>query len=266
MRNDAALRNYLDTCLAFLKRNPTMRFYKPAPPLSPRHSSPSSPNLGTSVSSTPNPASFTQPTMNGQVPPGGDEPNMEHHTGETAIDHVVIIRKLTELHGLVKKRREVLHELESAHVLLAREVMAAVAARIRESSNTLTVKEKIVQYLPSRKKTKLQAKKREENLDMLVDALGSYLPTGSKELELWKTRRTKKEKDNNEGNVEEGEGNKTIWEVLAELPQETLDAFQPVTKLKFFRGQIAPSIDLYLTKLNLLTVSFERVSSVHTSL
>lgn len=227
MRNEAAIRNYLDTCLTFLKSHPTMRFYKP--PLPSRPSSGGSP---------------AQPGNTTPASPAIGAP----YEGETTIDHIVIIRKLTELHGLVKKRREVLHELESAHVGLAREVMAAVAARIREQAHQRTLKEKIHDIRPKRKSTKELKDRRDENIDMLVEALGSYLPVDSKEAELWKEQNLEKRQM-------EDSSVKTIWQALAELPQEALDAYQPVTKLKFFRGQIAPSIDLYLTKLNLLTVS-----------
>jgi hypothetical protein len=231
MRDEAAIRNYLDTCLKFLKSHPTMRFYKPAP-VRPSSTSSGSP-LQTSATSTP-----ASPAI-GSL---GD--------GKTAIDHVVIVRKLTELHGLVKKRKEVLHELESAHVLLARDVMNAVAFRVRTQANQLTLREKISQIMPKRKSTKENTQRRHENIDLLVDALGRYLPNGSKELELWKQQNPEKRVDNS---------SKTIWETLSDLPQETLDEYQPVTKLKFFHGQIAPSIDLYLTKLNLLTVSANRL-------
>lgn len=253
MRNEEALRSYLDTCLAFLKRNPSVRFFKP--PLPSRPESYSTPQLGTDNNhNTPANGEASSPTSP-RLSNDEGTPRMTLPEGESEIEHVVIVRKLTELHGLVKKRREVLHELESAHVLLAREVMQAVAYRIREKNNALTMKERIKVHLPSRKKTKLQHSQREENLDMLVDTLARFLPVDSKERALWKAQKDQ-EKLSNEGDSDDADelSSKTIWEALAELPQETLDSYQPVTKLKFFRGQIAPSIDLYLTKLNLLTV------------
>lgn len=231
MRDEAAIRNYLDTCLNFLKSHPSMRFYKPAP-IRPSSSSSRSP---VQASATSSPASPAIGSVNDK---------------STAIDHVVIVRKLTELHGLVKKRREVLHELESAHVALARDVMNAVAARVREQANRLTLKEKVSRITPKRKSTKENERRRQENIDLLVDTLGGYLPAGSLELDLWKQQNPEKRDDGS---------SRTIWEAMSDLPQESLDAYQPVTKLKFFHGQIAPSVDLYLTKLNLLTVSFQRL-------
>lgn len=263
MRNEDALRNYLDTCLAFLKRNPSVRFFKP--PLPSRPESYSTPQLGTdnnNSSNTPAHGEASSPTSP-RLSNGEGTPRMTMHEGESEIKHVVIVRKLTELHGLVKKRREVLHELESAHVLLAREVMQAVAYRIREKNNALTLKERIKVHLPSRKKTKLQHSQREENLDMLVNTLAKFLPVDSKERALWKAQKDQEKLGNEGGDSDDADelSSKTIWESLTELPQETLDSYQPVTKLKFFRGQIAPSIDLYLTKLNLLTVSYTSFGS-----
>lgn len=165
---------------------------------------------------------------------------------EQAIDHIVIVRKLTELHGLIKKRREVLHELETAHVQLARSVMAAVAARVRKEAHAETLKEKVKDAIPRKRSTQEADSRKQENIDALVEALGCYLPVGSKESRLWQEQKKEKNLDRMP---------QTIWEALADLPQEVLDEYQPVTKLKFFRGQIAPTIDLYLTKLNLLTVS-----------
>lgn len=136
------------------------------------------------------------------------------------------------------KRRAVLHELESAHVLLARAVMDAVAARVRYNCGALTLKERF-----SRHKNQV---KNGEKLDALVKALGSYLPCDSKELKLWQFLNPDKQ------NLLP---TKTLWEAIAELPKDLLDSYQPVIKLKVFRGQVAPSIDYYLTKLNLLTVS-----------
>lgn len=232
MRNEEAIRNYLDTCLVFLKNHPTIRFYKPA------LSSPSSPSSSANTNSPQGPMSLNVPSP---------VIRSSSSSGETAIGHIVIVRKLTELHGLIKKRREVLHELETAHVQLARAVMSAVAVRVREQSKARTPKEKIKAMLPSRRSTREGTALKQETIDVLVETLGCYLPKGSRELYLWQASSKEKSLD---------PGKKTIWEALADLPQETLDAYQPVTKLKFFRGQIAPSIDLYVTKLNLLTVSF----------
>ena len=157
------------------------------------------------------------------------------------IDHVVIVRKLTELHELVEKRKSVLHELESAHVRLAREVMSAVAARVRETTQCQKFTELIREKLPFKKD-----EKDTENLDMLVEKLGPFLQVDSREAKLWQDMHHEKQAN---------PPAQTIWEALADLPAESLDIYQPVTKLKFFRGQVAPSIDYYLTKLNLLSVS-----------
>jgi hypothetical protein len=157
------------------------------------------------------------------------------------VDHVVIVRKLTELHELVEKRKSVLHELESAHVRLAREVMSAVAARVRETMQRQNITELVRKKLPFKKD-----EKDTENLDILVEKLGQFLQIDSREAKLWQETHQQKQ---------EGPPSQTIWEALADLPAESLDTFQPVTKLKFFRGQVAPSIDYYLTKLNLLSVS-----------
>lgn len=216
MRSEQALRTYFDSCLTFLKQNPSARFYEAAMPRD-------------STSPT------GSPTMQ------ADTPRTAVLPAHSMVDHVVIVRKLTELHELVEKRKSVLHELESAHVRLAREVMSAVAARVRETMQQQNITELVRKKLPFKKD-----EKDTENLDILVEKLGQFLQIDSREAKLWQETHQQKQ---------EGPPSQTIWEALADLPAESLDTFQPVTKLKFFRGQVAPSIDYYLTKLNLLSVS-----------
>lgn len=202
MRNEQSLRAYFDACLAFLKQNPNARFYHPALPAT-----------GSPV-----------------LPQGVDE--------GTAVDHVVIVRKLSELHELFKKRTEVMHLLESAHVELARSVMDAVAARLM-SGHDQSLAAKVAKHFPQKKKPENL-----EDIDALVEQLGGHLKVDSPEAKRWK-----------ELFPAAASAEKTIWETLSEVPAELLDPYQPVVKLKFFRGQVAPSIDYHLTKLNLLTVS-----------
>lgn len=248
MRTEEAIRNYLTTCLSFIKRNPSMKFYEAA--------------VSTSAAQSPRPSSspmLERAHPEQQASPvtadarEANEQNPAHPQNaledQNIIDHVLIVRKLTELHELVKKRREVLHELESAHVILAREVMRAVAAHVRSQSGKLTWRERLRQPLSPHKSTQA-SRKRLENLDTLTETFGSFLPACSFESELWLARNPEKRTLL---------PSRTIWEALADTPQELLDAYQPVTKLKVFRGQIAPSIDLYLTKLNLLTVRVQLI-------
>ena len=203
MRNEQALRDYFDACLTFLKQNPNARFYQPAFP------------AGSPV-----------------IPPGSEQ--------RSAVDHVVIVRKLSELHELVTKRREVIHLLESAHVELARQIMAAIAARLQEGREQSSIARKVKGILPKKKEEVNEA-----DLDLLVERLGPYLKVDSPEAKIWQ--------DRHPGVTMQPD--RSIWEALADLPTELLDPYQPIVKLKFFRGQVAPSIDYHLTKLNLLTVS-----------
>lgn len=216
MRNEKALTNYFDSCLSFIKTNPSAKFYEPAIPVS-------------------NPTTTANSPTIGQV--GEGQEVAAPVRPESSVVHVVIVRKLDELHELVDKRKEVLHELEAAHVVLAQQVMSAVAAHIRLQAKQPNLKERIL---------RVAEKKISKDVDTLVEALGPFLPVDSTEAKIW-----------NSSNPEKRTPlpNRTIWEVLADLPPPLLDPYQPTTKLKVFRGQLAPSIDYFLTKLNLLTVS-----------
>lgn len=233
MRNDQALREYFDGCLAFLKKNPTARFYESA----------FHPTDGISNGSSP-----TLTRHSSGFPPAGSAAAMSNPN--TAVAHVTIVRKLTELHELVEKRREVIHELESAHVILARTVMQAVGDRVRRRAHQSNLREKVLHR---------KEKGSTEALDELVEALGEFLPVDKLEYTLWQQMHPEKRSASLLPS-------RTIWEALADLSPELLDPYQPITKLKVFRGQVAPSIDYYLTKLNLLTVSHPDLTRIDSRL
>ena len=216
MRTEPALRHYFDSCLGYIKKNPPAKFSESAYPG--QSSVNTSPTVG---------APETHLTISAPSPIA------------TSIDHIVIVRKFSEIHELVTKRREVMHELESAHVLLARTVMSAVATHVRRKTRHTHVRERLLHRKEKETTETL------ETLDLLVESLGPYLQSDSPESKMWGGMTIEKRM---------AAPSRTIWESLADLPPTILDAYQPVTKLKVFRGQVAPSIDYYLTKLNLLTV------------
>jgi hypothetical protein len=219
MRTEKALVNYFDSCLTFIKQNPSAKFYEPAIPVSNTTTAGNSPVIGHA----------------------GDRESSEVQAPSrpgSSVVHVVIVRKLDELHELVDKRKEVLHELEAAHVNLARQVMSVVAAHVRIKAKQLTLKERLL---------RVKEKEVSQDMDILVEALGPFLQADSKEGKIWKSWNPEKRTIL---------PNRTIWEAMADLPPHLLDPYQPTTKLKVFRGQHAPSIDYFLTKLNLLTVSY----------
>lgn len=179
---------------------------------------------------------------------------------------VVLVRKQNELNELWINYKEVLHQLETAHVVLAQNAVAWARERIarqeREGavvavSAGLGEKEKPLPHTPEAvpltqrlaillhlapplelRNPDLEAEAREDD-EFLFEQLRPYLASETVTVD----QKTGQER--------------TIWHVLHDLDPMYLDRFQPLFKLRHFRGQKVPSIDYFLTKLNLLSALIE---------
>ncbi len=194
------------------------------------------------------------------------------------IERVVLVRKMSDLASLLEKREEVLKNLETAHIKLARNALKAVSEalgpkskteRLRSAANSLTFGQLASTFptgsldLERDAGTDDGADEGEDRLHLLVRTLAPYVEdlrsTGhdSHAHSRWPrwlhadktsfpcTSSTQKARAKPE---------KTVWEALLSLPRSTLDAYQPLIHLSaLFRGKTVPSIDYYTAKLNLLT-------------
>lgn len=188
--------------------------------------------------------------------------NVKSSSRRPLISAIVIVRKQGELNEQWAKYIEVQCQLEAAHVALAQNVANWVKAKLKAiqkaelaanrlaESGKLETSPKEVDIKKLRPfwrfwetKTEKEQRKLEEDAeknsregdDTIVDALREFV----------------------EGDVIESLDEKTgetrsIWTALHDLEPALLDRFQPLFKLKHFRGQAVPSIDYFLTKLNLL--------------
>lgn len=189
--------------------------------------------------------------------PQPPSPILGKDADEPLITRVVLIRRTFELHEIHRKREEVLHQLERAHIYLARRALrgardhiekkeklekhgAVQPSAVERLSRNLSVKRKFKEGGVEKVKQSFDEEKAvEQGMDLLVKTLAPFLP-----------------------NYEDEPTDLTIWEALLSLPSETLDRFQPVYQLRhLFKGQSVPAIDYFLTKYNLLTALLDDLRS-----
>jgi len=201
--------------------------------------------------------------------PKGPEPDLQpdRHLG-SPVQAIVLVRKMDELSSLLARRQTVLGQLEAAHVKLATAVLSDVRARLTRQNNAAggqtddppsnlrdrlnSIKKRTKRHIRAQSSSDaesndgFQLSERNLRIEALLKHLGPFVQAHDRQ------RATMRAVDA----VEES-GDKmdeTVWEALAEVPRELLDAYQPVTRLSaLFRGQTVPTIDYLLTKLNLLT-------------
>lgn len=169
------------------------------------------------------------------------------------ISEIVLVRREAELNELFNKYRAAQNELEEAHVELVERVMAFIKTTIAaEGRRARGERDRASWWTKVRSSIKMFRTKAEvlseeaqrlarEGDARLVEALRCYLPGGS-------------------APVDKSGEPKLLWEVMHELRMESpmiFDRFQPLFKLKKFRGQAVPSIDYHLAKLNLLATLIE---------
>ncbi|GAA6048909.1 hypothetical protein JCM3770_007114 [Rhodotorula araucariae] len=150
------------------------------------------------------------------------------------IVEVVLVRRQTELNQLFFARyREVLHQLETAHVQLARAVMAWVRERVeraeadRKGQKPRRSPRAWWRRHVRRKDVEDEAR---EGDSLLLERLVPFLDPAH-------------------------DGVETLWEALYALQEaqpDILDRFQPLYRLRYFGRQAVPAIDYFLLKHNLL--------------
>lgn len=161
------------------------------------------------------------------------------------IDEIVLVRKQGELNDQWRKYQEALWQLEACHVVLAQNVMAWVKAKTRAQRRRQYGEETGKPVRPWWRWWRTQEEKEEDKCaadaekearpgdDVLLDAYRVFLTGGTPP-----------------SDEKTGEP-KSIWAVLHDTDPVLLDRFQPLFKLKHFRGQAVPAIDYWTAKLNL---------------
>ncbi|GAA5931546.1 uncharacterized protein JCM15063_001498 [Sporobolomyces koalae] len=159
------------------------------------------------------------------------------------ITEIVLVRRQAELNALYAKYIEVLHELETAHVQLARNVMNWVATQVKDEELAsqgqlppLTPYEWVKLQLSNKSREAYNLKHAARATDVII--VSSLRPFLNGE------RRP----------IDQQGAPVSIWAVLHKLQHEhanLLDRFHPIKRLSRFRGQAVPAIDYWLTKLNI---------------
>ncbi|KAK4703506.1 calcium permeable stress-gated cation channel, partial [Phenoliferia sp. Uapishka_3] len=205
----------------------------------------------------------------------GVEQEVEGEEEEELIEEIVLVRKESELNELWIKYGDTQQLLETAHVVLARAAVAWAEGEVkrREKDSVLRrTTSKIVsdhdgavdgekekpeddhdRPSPTAHLTPLHRLSiflhlrppppppiPSENDEYLLDQLLPFLPNAP-------PRKLGKD----------GKLPPSLWEVLHDLDPVLLDRFQPLYKLRHFRNQKVPSIDYFLTRLNLLSALIE---------
>lgn len=196
---------------------------------------------------TSTPAATYPPTMADSKPHSSEASSSsvtETELDEPLVAEIVLVRRQTELNELwFVKYATVLHDLETAHVLLARNVMAWVRDRVEleETAKTGVVRQSPWEWWKTRGKRVLGRRREEHDVEkdaragdtLLVETLRPFLALPSTEDPL----------------------PETIWDALDRLrctDPAILDRFQPQQRLRHFRSATVPAIDYHLTRHNLL--------------
>lgn len=168
------------------------------------------------------------------------DPDSKVDGSTSLIANIILVRRYQPVNTQYKKRTAVQGDLESAHTRLVLNVMQFVREKVeletcpaKQSTWSRLARRPLV--VAGESDVEREAK---EGDDLLVSTLRGYLPGGSPPLDK-------------KGQAE------SIWVTLHTLPRHLLDRFQPLIKLKHFRGQRIPALDYHLSKLNLLTALIE---------
>ncbi|KAK4058594.1 hypothetical protein OIO90_000038 [Microbotryomycetes sp. JL221] len=241
LRSEVALAAYFEQGL-----RGTLSSNEPTPP--------GSTNVSPAMSNKP----FTdKPVMITMEPIMSNESTTEKPQEKVAlpplISEIVLVRKQGELNDLFNKYRAVQHELENAHCMLVENVMAFVKAKVRieqrlqrgepEQTQGERIRGALMAPFRSRKAklTEEMEMTAREGDAQLVSALRCFLP-------------------GQPPSIDSAGQTVTLWQAVHDLHSQNprlFDRFQPLFKLRHFRGQKVPSIDYHLTKLNLLATLVE---------
>jgi Cytosolic domain of 10TM putative phosphate transporter len=197
-------------------------------------------------------------------------PSSSRELSPPQIERIHVVRKLTDLASLLRRREDNIRKLELAHLKLAKRVLQSVKAsvdrhppslgdlvsipkqlRIGRSRNSaeaspqsgepsvlLSSQELVNRFEPYLHEFDVPCPK---PLMHLIYSLGVFLRPS--------TRFSNKKKEKEKEKLHE-----TIWEALHEVPRQLLDPYQPLIRLKtLFQGSTVPAIDYYNTKVAYLT-------------
>ncbi|CAO1636976.1 unnamed protein product [Sympodiomycopsis kandeliae] len=195
------------------------------------------------------------------VPHGPAPDLMPRRNQRSPVQTVIVVRKMGELSAMLTRRQDILQQLEEAHVKLAQNVLAKVGRKHEKNERRFlrqvkkTVKDPETGASTPQEGELKVAPVAGTPLDILTKHLARFVDDSSAPDRSQPPRLDEhghqKAKSTDSEDLSELE---TVWEVLASLPRQLLDPYQPVTSLSaLFRGQKVPSIDYLLTKLNLLT-------------
>ncbi|KAJ8295574.1 putative membrane protein [Rhodotorula toruloides] len=174
-----------------------------------------------------------------QYPPASrDDKKFSQQNDTPLISEIVLLRRQTELNELYfTKYQEVLHQLETAHVELARNVMGWVREEVRQQERT---KQGLAPPMTPWRWIKGHIGRRRAEGDVERDAragdaelLAALRPFLDSAADLQ---------------------SRTLWDALATLRSDhpsILDRFQPLIRLRRFRSASVPTVDYFLAKHNL---------------
>ncbi|KAI0346019.1 DUF221-domain-containing protein [Trametopsis cervina] len=216
------------------------------------------------------------------VPENSPEPASKPDAAEVpSIERVVLVRKMSDLASLLDRREEILRLLETAHIKLARNALAAVKEMMEPYSKTTMLKTaasrmsfgfafrgSVSAASDVERGVTNESDAEDEGEDrtaLLVRTLAPFVnsadDTGERgtfsrflghalhvdqdiSMRMESTQKARAAPREHE----------TIWNALLSLPRSTLDAYQPLIHLStLFRGKTVPAIDYYTAKLTLLT-------------
>ncbi|GAA5865963.1 hypothetical protein JCM8547_002898 [Rhodosporidiobolus lusitaniae] len=241
LRSEEAIRQYFEQFLN-----------SPQPP------SPSKVNLNQLDPTTPTSASPLRkdviPLQDRKSEPSADS-SAGPHSGFIA--EIVLVRRHAELNELWEKYGEVLHQLETHHVALARAVMAWVAKKVKEAE--AAKEEETPSVTPAEWwKSRLKTRKRREKEDLEKAArIGDHLLISTLRPFLTPSYSSadKPSHSTSSSSTDSSSSYSSIWDALSALRSAhptILDRFQPLYKLKLFHSARVPAIDFFTAKHNLL--------------
>lgn len=193
------------------------------------------------------------------------------------IERVSVARKLTELSTQLQRREDILRRLETAHIKLANKVLVAVklemdkrasAAAVSKPSNARSSSEMSLAVMQQQRQEMVRMESGlhdqdqtldfKQRMDLLISTLGPYvnefdvihdghiMRSGKAVVGTSKWALHKLHLKADKGTVPSTYKlptppvGQTIWDALLSLPRETLDPYQPLTKLA--RRYNAPTV------------------------
>ncbi|KZP31510.1 hypothetical protein FIBSPDRAFT_972262 [Athelia psychrophila] len=214
-----------------------------------------------------------------------------------SVERVLVARKLTVLAAQLQRREDILRRLETAHIRLANKALVAVklemdtrAAASGKPGNARTSSQVSLATIRRQEMVRVESGLHDQHrtldyaqrMDLLISTLGPYVSefdvivdgrivrSGKAVVGTSKWALHKLHPGAGKGpapvarKASAPPAGQTIWDALLSLPRDTLDPYQPLTKLsRRFNAPTVPSIDYYTAKLVLLTDRIHESRSKH---